>query len=331
VSDESPWRARFDRERVARKEAERLLDVRSRELWEVNQALMARASELAASLEGLEQARAALVEREKLAALGGLVAGVAHEINTPLGVSLTALTHGLERLASLEHAAAQNQLTRGQLRGFMADLREALMLAEANLERGATLVRSFKMVAVDQVSAERRYVDVPALVGDILASVRPMLRKVGVTAEVTGAATLPAVIAAGAFIQILTNLVQNACVHAFRDRSEGDGAEGTGATRPDGAADPKVVVDVADLGDALSVAISDNGRGMAPEVRARVFEPFFTTRRGDGGTGLGMHIVHNLVVNGFGGDIACDTAAGAGTTWRITLPFGTPTLSRRIG
>jgi two-component system NtrC family sensor kinase len=152
-----------------------------------------------------------------------------------------------------------------------------------------------------------------------------------VTAEVTGAATLPAVIAAGAFIQILTNLVQNACVHAFRDRSEGDGAEGTGATRPDGAADPKVVVDVADLGDALSVAISDNGRGMAPEVRARVFEPFFTTRRGDGGTGLGMHIVHNLVVNGFGGDIACDTAAGAGTTWRITLPFGTPTLSRRIG
>jgi two-component system NtrC family sensor kinase len=315
------WQQRFERERAARKEAERLLDARSGELWEANQALMARASELAASLERLELARTALVEQEKLAALGGLVAGVAHEINTPLGVGLTALTHGLERLGVLEQAAATNQLTRGQLRGFMADLREALSLAQANLERGAALVRSFKMVAVDQVSAERRLVDIPTLVGDILASVRPMLRKAGVKAEVRGTERLPAVLAAGAFIQVLTNLLQNACVHAFSAVT----------AQPDlgGPEVRKVTVTVEDDGDALEVSLVDNGHGMPPEVRARVFEPFFTTKRGEGGTGLGMHIVHNLVVNGFGGTIACTTAPGSGTTWTLRLPFGTTALARQ--
>lgn len=312
MTDDSPWRDRFERERKARKEAEALLDGKSRELFEANQNLQLRAEELARSLEQLREAQETLVRREKLAALGGLVAGVAHEINTPLGVALTALTHGVERLDEMRTTIDSGQPTRGLLRGLIAEVLEALGLVRDNLDRGASLVRNFKMVAVDQVSAELRTVEVADLIESILISIRPMLRKASVDVRLHTTATILATMAVGPFAQVLTNLLQNACVHAFDET----------------ASDRTVEVVLEDRVDAMVLRITDHGRGMPPEVKARVFDPFFTTRRGLGGTGLGMHIVHNIIASGFGGTIACDSALGAGTSWVLVLPFETTALRR---
>ncbi len=316
MSDAPPgdaWQRRFEREREARKEAEGLLHAKSRELFEANQALAERASALAASLDQLRAAQDALVQREKMAALGALVAGIAHEINTPLGVAMTAVTHGLERLGSLRTQADAGLLTRGQVRALVGELAEAMGLVRDNLERGAGLVRSFKMVAVDQASEEVRVVEVEELLRDVLASLRPMLRKFAVATTLSGGLSTLVSVAAGPLVQIVTNLIQNACVHAFVDH---DGPRG-------------VSVLVSDAGNAMRLVVADNGAGMAPDVVARVFEPFFTTRRSQGGSGLGMNIAYNIVVSRFGGTIAVESAPGRGTSWDIRLPFGTAALHRQ--
>lgn len=308
------WQRRFEREREARKEAEALLHTKSRELFEANQSLAEQASDLATSLDQLRATQDALVQREKMAALGALVAGIAHEINTPLGVAMTAVTLGLERLGSLQTQADAGLLTRGQVRALIGELAEAMGLVRDNLERGAGLVRSFKMVAVDQASEEVRVVTIQELLRDIVASLRPMLRKSAVTTTVAGALSTPVAVAAGPLVQIVTNLIQNACVHAFVDH---DGPRG-------------VSVQVSDTGNTMRLVVTDNGAGMAPEVVARVFEPFFTTRRSQGGSGLGMNIAHNIVVSRFAGTIAVESAPRRGTAWDIRLPFGTPALYRQV-
>jgi signal transduction histidine kinase len=315
LSEEGPadaWRRRFERERLARKEAESLLSAKSRELFEANRSLEERARDLASSLEQLHAAQDALVQREKMAALGALVAGIAHEINTPLGVAMTAVTYGLERLGALRGAAEAGQLTRGQVRALIGELGEALGLVRDNLERGAGLVRSFKMVAVDQSSEEARLVRLDDLLGDVIASLSPMLRKAGVSVAIEGRPRALYRVAAGPLVQVITNLLQNACVHAFRGASGGH----------------RMTLSLEEDETALLLRVADNGVGMPPEVAARVFDPFFTTRRSEGGSGLGMNIVYNIVVSRFGGAIEVDSEPGLGTTWRISLPIGTAALAR---
>jgi two-component system NtrC family sensor kinase len=319
MSDAEAWKHRFERERTARREAEELLHVKSRDLYEANVELAARAQDLSRSLADLRAAQTALVQREKMAALGDLVAGISHEVNTPLGVALTAVTHGLARVQDLVRDAESGQLTRGRLRAHGAETLEALGLAVQNLERSGALVRSFKQVAVDQASEEMRPVVLAELVADVLNSLRPMVRRARVSVEVEAPTGEPLDIAAGAFAQILTNLVQNACVHAYPAREDAAGA-------PDAR---RVRVHAEDLGGALRIAVADDGAGMEASVAARVFDPFFTTRRGSGGSGLGMHIVHNLVVHRFGGSIRVTSTPGAGTTFHLDLPVGTDALRRR--
>ncbi len=310
--DAAAWRARFERERAARKEAESLLNAKSRELWAANQTLAARAEDLTASLRRLEETRDALVESKKLAALGGLVAGVAHEINTPLGIAVTAVSHGEDRVRALRERAESGQLTRGDLRALAAEIQAALALAHTNLRRGAALVQSFKKVAVDQTSEASRDVLLGEVVSDVIASLAPILRRARVEVRVEPPPHLQVRADVGALAQILTNLVQNACVHAF-DEVEG----------------PRTLaIAVSDAGDAAVLEVRDNGRGMSAEVQARVFEPFFTTRRAAGGSGLGTHIVHGLVTQRFRGSIALRSSPGEGTTWTLRLPFGTDALVR---
>lgn len=313
--DAAAWRRRFERERAARKEAESLLHVKSREIFTANEALAQRAHELDASLSQLMQAKAALVEREKMAALGGLVAGVAHEINTPLGVALTAASLAQERLEELRVAVAGGATGQGGLRTLVGELDEALALVNANLERAASLVRNFKMVAVDKSSNDVRPASPAELVQGVVASLRPMLRRARAEARVEATSEAQLKVAAGSLLQVLTNLVQNACVHAF------EGVEGARTVTISARLEPQRLV--------LSVA--DNGLGMTPEVAARAHEPFFTTRRGSGGSGLGLAIVHNIVAERFGGTIHLETAPGAGTTWTLVLPLGTPALARAEG
>ncbi len=313
MSDEvERWRHRFERERSARREAETLLHEKSRELYLVNEALRARADELTASMASLAAAQEALVQQGKLAALGGLVAGVAHEINTPLGVAVTAVSLTAEHAAELESMVGSGRLSKSGLERLVVALRESTILARSNMERAAALVQSFKRVAVDQSSEAPRVAQVDKLVSDLVASLSPILRKAGATVQVEAPAEIVVHIDAGAFGQLLTNLLQNACIHAFER-----------------IAHPAVItIAAAVLDDRLLLHIADNGVGMTPDVAARVWEPFFTTRRGDGGSGLGMHIVHNLVVQRFQGTIDLQTAPGEGCRYTIALPIGTAALHR---
>jgi C4-dicarboxylate-specific signal transduction histidine kinase len=312
TDDAERWRLRFERERAARREAETLLHEKSRELYLANEALRARADELTASMDSLAAAQEALVQQGKLAALGGLVAGVAHEINTPLGVAVTAVSLTAEQAAELDAMVASGRLSRSALERLVVSLRESTTLARSNMERAAALVQSFKRVAVDQSSEAPRRAELDKMLSDLVASLSPILRKAHATVQLDVPPSILLHIDAGALGQVITNVLQNACVHAF-----------------DGATEPAMITIAAAVDDdRLVLRIADNGVGMARDVAARAWEPFFTTRRGDGGSGLGMHIVHNLVVQRFRGTIDLQTAPGAGCTFTIALPMGTDALLR---
>jgi signal transduction histidine kinase len=246
-----------------------------------------------------------IVRAERLASLGRLVAGVAHEINTPLGVAVTGASLVKEQLSSIEAIFKSGQLKKGDLRRFLDDAGQAAGIVEANLGRAADLITSFKRVAIDQTSLERRSIKLAAYVDEVLASLGPLLKKAAVKAEVLAPegdvelTTYP-----GAISQIVTNLVTNAVEHAFT---------------PDAAGTLRFRVGT-DAGSALLVC-EDDGRGMPSDVLSRIFEPFFTTRRGSGGSGLGMHIVHNLVTDALDGRVTVASEPGSGTCVTIRLPL----------
>ncbi|MBU6160418.1 MAG: HAMP domain-containing histidine kinase [Myxococcales bacterium] len=306
------WRMRFDRERAARREAETLLNDKSRELYLINEELRQQAAELEASMVSLAAAQEALVRQGKMAALGGLVAGIAHEINTPLGVSVTAVSLIGEQVNKLDAMVASGRLSKSGLEQLISMLRDSTSLAEVNMQRAATLVQSFKMVAVDQTSAKTRRAQLNELLADVVASLAPVLRRPNAHVTLSVPENLWVALDAGSMTQVITNLIQNACLHAF----------------PEPGPDHAIEITVQELPAALSLVIRDNGVGMTAETAERLWEPFFTTRRNQGGTGLGMHIVHNLVVERFGGTISLQTAPGQGATFTLLLPFGTPSLQR---
>lgn len=312
MSAEDVWKARFDRERAARREAEALLHEKSRELYDLKQQAEQRADDLARSLAQLEATQSELVQREKMAALGGLVAGVAHEINTPMGAAVTAVSHTEDQLRHLSRQVESGTLTRGSMRAVVAEAQESLALASRNLQRGAALVNSFKNIAVDQSNATSRSVAIKELVDDVVLSLGPLSRRSAVEVSTEVPADLILHVDAGALVQVMTNLLQNACLHAF---------DGWPHRR-------NVRIGVQSSAAMIGIDIEDNGCGMDAETAARVFEPFFTTRRGQGGTGLGLHICHNLITSRFKGTITLTTAPQSGSHWRLRLPIPSPALSR---
>jgi len=307
TDEASAWRARFERERLARKEAERLLTVKSTELYEMNQ-------ELERSLTTLRAAQATLVQRERLAAIGALVAGIAHEINTPLGIAVTASSAADETLRTLELDFAAGRLTRAGLGRSISYVREAVGLAFKNLSRAAALVRSFKMVSADEQAEGPRTIDLPEFLSDSITSLQPFLKSHGVTAVIAAPESLSVRASAGPLGQVLGNLVQNACVH------------GLAMIPPPRVRTVSVVARATET--HLELEVGDNGAGIEEQARAHVLEAFYTTKRDSGGTGLGLHIVNNLVTQTFGGTLRFTTETGVGTTWFLQLPWGTEALTR---
>ena len=222
------------------------------------------------ALRDLELAQDELVEAGKLASLGSLIAGVAHEINTPIGTSLTASTHVHEETLKICAAFEDNAVKRSELAGYLAIASEGSKIIEVNLKRAGALIRSFKQVAVDQSSEQRRSFDVDSYLAEIIQSLKPQL-KAYPHIELVLEANAETVINSfpGAFSQILSNLLVNALMHAFEQDSEG-----------------QVVIRTRSFENQLTIFFEDNGRGMDKWVRERIFEPFFTTRRGSGGSGF---------------------------------------------
>jgi signal transduction histidine kinase len=264
------------------------------------------------ALSDLRDTQTSLIEAEKLAALGSLVAGVAHEVNNPVGISLTVASSLSRRCQEFAAEIAAGPMRRSRLAEFVEGNRDAAEQLVANLHRAGELIQSFKQVAVDRSHADRREFDLKQSTEQIIASLKPGLKRMQLRLVLDIPPGIRMNSYPGAFGQVLTNLFLNAVNHAF----PGDEA-GTVSivARTSGA-------------DQVHMIVRDDGVGMADEVQRQAFDPFFTTRRGDGGTGLGLHIVYNLITRKLGGRIVLSSRPGEGTTFRISLPLTAPAETR---
>lgn len=284
-----------------RKRAEAALQVRERELRSARDAAEA-------ALRHIQETQNFLIEAEKLAALGRLVAGVAHEINNPVGTSLTVASSLQRKAALIADELAKGILKRSALNEFLEISHAASSQLVANLNHAAELIQSFKQVATDRSSSNQRMFDLGDLTDQIAKSLRPELGKQNLTLNVECQRSLTMNSYPGPYGQVLTNLFLNSVAHAF--------PEGRG-----GNIDIRVC---ASGKDDVEVVISDDGCGMSPDVKRQAFDPFFTTRRDQGSTGLGLHIAHNLVANCLGGQVSLDSEPNEGTQIRIILPRVAP-------
>jgi signal transduction histidine kinase len=259
--------------------------------------------QLRLSLETLEKTRDQLVQSEKMAALGELVAGVAHEINTPVGVGVTAASFLDAKTHEVKKIYEAGALKRSELENYLQTVEEVSNSILINMERAAELVSSFKQVAVDQSSENRRQFNLREYIHEILLSLRPRYKKTEHTIEVSCEDDIELNSFPGAFSQILNNLIMNSLVHGFQKIEKGI-----------------ITVAISRQEKNILFVYRDNGRGMGPEEREKVFDPFYTTMRGKGGTGLGMSIVFNLVTQTLKGGIECESSPGKGVVFIMKFP-----------
>jgi PAS domain S-box-containing protein len=261
-----------------------------------------------AALRNLRETQNSLIEAEKLAALGRLVAGVAHEVNNPVGISLTVASSLERKTALFTSEVGRGNLKRSSLNDFLEASRDASSQLVANLNRAAELIQSFKQVAADRNYSDQRTFDLADLTDQVVMSLRPGLRKHNLTLNVECQPNLTMNSYPGPYGQVLTNLFLNSVAHAFPN-----GRSGT------------VDIKVRESGkDNVEILFADDGIGMSLDVRRRAFDPFFTTRRDQGGTGLGLHIVYSIVTNRLGGRLDLDSQPGTGTQIQIILPRVAP-------
>ncbi|MBT5674867.1 MAG: PAS domain S-box protein [Rhodospirillaceae bacterium] len=252
------------------------------------------------TIDDLRLTQGQLVESEKMASLGGLVAGVAHEINTPIGIGVTAASHLQEAVAALQSEFSGATLKRSDLEKFITTAAESADIVTTNLSRAATLIGSFKKVAVDQSSEDHRRFDLGDYIGEVITSLGPRLRSSNHSfimrcEDETIIDGDPGVIS-----QIVTNLVLNTIEHGYAENQAG-----------------ALSLDISRAEDMIRIVYDDDGRGIDVDTLPHIFEPFFTTRRGSGGSGLGLHIVYNLVSQQLGGTIRCESEPGEGTKFIV--------------
>ena len=266
-----------------------------------------RTAELALALEDLKKTQDELVQSEKLAGLGSIVAAVAHELNTPIGNALTVATSFSEKTREFEQDISQG-LKRSTLNNFTENVHSAADLLERNLSKASELILSFKHVATDQTSSKRRKFDLATMLYEVIATLRPTFKKTGHKLEVALDKGIEMDSFPGPIGQIVTNFINNAILHAFSEMNEGT-MKLTCSRETEGW---------------VKLVFSDNGQGISKENIKQVFDPFFTTQLGKGGSGLGLNIVHNMVTGLLGGSIVAESEVGAGAVFTIILPEVAP-------
>jgi len=287
---------------------------RTRELDVAVQGLGVANQSLSTSYDHLKVAQQELVRSEKLAGLGALVAGIAHELNTPLGNGLMAITTLHDETLVLRRDMATAGLRKSSLNAFLLTVEEATNITLRSLKRSAALVSSFKQIAVDQTSSNRSQFKLGELFKDVLTVLQPTLKSkpYQIESQVDALESLNSF--PGPLVQVLTNLILNAIIHGFDGRAHGlirlsaqDGAPGW-----------------------VTIKVSDDGRGIDDAHLPKIFDPFFTTKLGQGGSGLGLHIVHNIVTQVLGGTLAVTTQVGVGTVFVMELPLNAPTAATAV-
>lgn len=260
--------------------------------------------EVGKALDQLKNAQNQLVQSEKMAALGGLVAGVAHEINTPVGIGVTAASYLRDNVEKLRILAKDNQMKRTDFDQFLSQTDESTDIILKNLNRAAELIRGFKQVAVDQSSDSNRPFKVCEYINEVLISLKPKIKKTKHKVEVVCMDDIEINSNPGAFSHIVTNFVTNSLLHGFENIEEGL---------------MKFVVKTE--GDTLLLIYTDNGVGIPKENMKNIFDPFFTTKRGKGGSGLGLHVLFNSVTQSLGGTVECKSEVGHGVEFTIRIPL----------
>jgi predicted ATPase/signal transduction histidine kinase/tRNA A-37 threonylcarbamoyl transferase component Bud32 len=263
-----------------------------------------RTQTLSQTLQQLQLTQEDLIQSEKMAALGQLVAGVAHEINTPIGNALLAASVLQNETQAFDETYKQGGIKRSTLSAYLETATDSSCLVLRNLNSAAQLIQSFKQVAVDQSSLEKRTFAVVPYIKSVLTSLEPHLKQKEHKIDITGDGSLKMVSYPGALSQIATNLVMNSTLHAYQPGEHGN-----------------LCFAVTQQGDRVIVEYSDDGCGIPAGNQPKIFEPFFTTARDRGGSGLGLHIVHNIVTQNLQGTIRCESATGLGTKFILNLPL----------
>ncbi|OYO30798.1 sensor histidine kinase [Janthinobacterium sp. PC23-8] len=275
--------------------------------------------ETAQAMMDLRRTQESLLQSERLASLGSLVAGVAHEINTPVGIALTSASVLKEATDAISAAVAAGNIRKTDIVRYLETASESSRLIMNNAYRAAHLIHSFKQIAADQVSEARRAFELRSYIVEVMDSLQPTLKKTRSEVIIDCPPGIEFDSYPGALAQVLTNLVLNCVEHAFDADTAGTihigvRCEGEGKANANANAKAQWIV----------MQVRDNGCGIAPDLLERVFDPFVTTRRGQGGTGLGLNIVFNLIAKQFGGTITVSSTLGQGATFLLRLPRVTP-------
>lgn len=265
--------------------------------------LRKRNAELAQSMETLKLAKDQLLESERMASLGGLVAGIAHDVNTPLGVGVTAASFLEERIQTLKAAYEDKSLTNKTMANFVSEAEQTTNLLLSNLNRASELIASFKQVAVDQASEAERQFNLNTYLHEVLQSLQPSFKQTRHTVDIRCPDDLEVRCAPGVIAQVTTNMIMNSVNHGFENKSDGH-----------------IILDIKEDGDDIVINYRDDGRGMEADELDQLFDAFFTTKRGQGGSGLGTHIMYNLVTQTLGGQIEANSEPGRGLEYIIRFP-----------
>lgn len=265
--------------------------------------LTAQDRELKSALKRLEDINELLVKNEQQASLGMLVAGIAHEVNTPIGICVTASSNLQHEIRELRRDYENKKLSEENLLEFLDICEESAMIIHNNNQRASELIRSFKQIAVDQSSDELREFNLRQYLDEILVSMRPRLKKSPHQITIHCPEKVTCRVYAGSLAQIVTNLIMNSLIHAFDDGEKGS-----------------IEIRVSESDNHIHFIYSDNGKGLSEEDAQRLFDPFFTTKRNQGGSGLGAHLIQNLITRKLGGSVSVETKLGEGLRYIIDFP-----------
>ncbi len=267
------------------------------------QALRDSNQELLDALEQVHQYQSQVIQSEKMASLGQMVAGVAHEVNTPIGLGVTASTMLNDKIEEITSMLEDKSLSAKKLEKFLYESKENTQIIYRNLSRAADLISSFKQVAVDQTADNIRSVEMEEFMREIIISLNPTLKKAHHEIKVQCDPGLILKTKPGPINQIIINLIMNSLIHGFKDTAQGE-----------------IHIKVSCTNNRCLIRYSDNGSGIEEKIKQKIFDPFVTTRRGEGGSGLGMHLVYNLVTQALNGNIEVFSELGEGAEFILEFP-----------
>ena len=269
---------------------------------ERTQELNQKNSDLKKTLETLNKTQKTLIESEKIAALGTLVSGIAHEINTPIGICLTGITYFMDIVDNIDNLYRTDNMSQEEFENFLKSSKDLAKTVNSNITRAAELVQSFKKISVEQNSSENRKFNLHVYIQDIVDALKNKLKK-NQHINVNIPKTINIFGSPSACYQISTNLIINTLTHGFNENENG-------------------TLNISAIENDANVVITykDDGKGIKEEDLPKIFEPFFTTNRSFGGTGLGLNLVYNIISSQLGGTITCKSKINQGAEFTITIP-----------